>query len=213
MTIVSQLYPDSAPPIPPVPPMALKDVVLEFGPDPAPVPPAAPVSRKRDPSLKEEQRKDMLAKVHMAKQHLMRMDGWTDDVYRYSLSEKFGVTSAAKLTHHQLHQALLWLQELGWKAKPGRHHKGAPRALDHDDSSLSREALLSKIEAQLAEKGRVEGTDMPWGYAVGILKRQSNGVTKCLDHADREQLKAVIAALDRDAKRKGRERRGHIVDL
>ncbi len=34
---------------------------------------------------------------------------------------------------------------------------------------------MRKIEAMLAEKGRAEGTAVPWGYAVAILKRQSGG--------------------------------------
>jgi hypothetical protein len=63
---------------------------------------------------------------------------------------------------------------------------------------------MRKIEALLAEKGRVEGTDMPWAYAVGILKKHSNGVTRCFEHATPEQLRAVIAALMKDAKRHGR---------
>lgn len=61
---------------------------------------------------------------------------------------------------------------------------------------------MRKIEAQLAEKGRAEGTKVPWGYAVAILKRQSGGVTKCFEHATVEQLRGVIAALTYDAKKK-----------
>ena len=41
-------------------------------------------------------------------------------------------------------------------------------------------------------------------YAVGILRKQSGGVTRCLEHATPEQLRVVIAALARDAKRHGR---------
>ena len=63
---------------------------------------------------------------------------------------------------------------------------------------------MDKIEALLAEKGRVEGTHMPWAYAVAVLKKQSGGVTRCFEHATPEQLRGVIAALTRDARRKGR---------
>ena len=65
---------------------------------------------------------------------------------------------------------------------------------------------MQKIEALLAEKGRVEGTDMPWAYAVGILKRQTRGEITSFQSPDLtdEALNGVIAALSRDADRKGR---------
>ena len=76
--------------------------------------------------------------------------------------------------------------------------------MTNDNDNLGREPLMKKIEAQLTEKGRAEGTDVPWGYAVAILKRQSGGVTRCFEHATPEQLRGVIAALTRDARRNGR---------
>lgn len=79
-----------------------------------------------------------------------------------------------------------------------------PLTLEKDDSGLGRDVYMRKIEAQLAEKGRAEGTKVPWGYAVTILKKQSGGVTKCFEHATVEQLRGVIAALTYDAKKKGR---------
>jgi hypothetical protein len=178
-------------------------------PEPAVPPPPAPAPvprRARGATKEEDQRKAMLAKIHIALNILMKNEGWSEDTYRYGLLEKFGVNSAADLNNEQLHKTLLWLSSLGWQAKAGRHRRSAPRALMCDDlTHLGREELLAKIEAQLAEKGRVEGTDMPWGYAVAILKRQSGGVTKCLDQATPEQLRGVIAALWRDAKRKRRK--------
>jgi hypothetical protein len=63
---------------------------------------------------------------------------------------------------------------------------------------------MKKIEALLAEKGKVEGKDMPWGYAVGILKRQTGGRATQFSAATPAELKGVIAALYRDAARKGR---------
>jgi hypothetical protein len=149
----------------------------------------------------------MLAKVHIARKDLeKKLEGWSEDTYRFGLQERFGVDSAKALSLEQLHQTLLWLSSLGWQARSGRHRKDAPRSLDalHLED-LGREALLSKIEAQLAEKGRAEGTDVPWAYAVAILKRQSGGVTRSLDHADPDQLRGVLAALWKDARRKGRD--------
>lgn len=154
---------------------------------------------------KSAHRKDMLGKIHMAKGHLMATKpGYTEDVYRATLEDLYGVTSAADLTPEQMHGLLLHFSRLGWQKTPRKGAGRVPNAHAHDASGQSREALLQKIEAMLTEKGKAEGTAVPWAYAVGILKRQSGNVTKSLDQATREQLADIIAALWRDAKRKGR---------
>ena len=148
--------------------------------------------------------KYMRIKVQIAKTALLRtLPGFDDDVYRAILQENYGASSSKDLDRFQLHSLLLHFASLGWEKKAGKQRKGAPKALN-SDTVLNREALLAKIEAQLTEKGRAEGTEVPWAYAIGILKRQSGGVTKSLDQADRKQLEGVIAALWRDAKRHGR---------
>lgn len=171
-----------------------------------PVPPAkAPVAAPNPRTSTDSQRKAMLAKVHIAKAHCVQtLPNFDEDMYRHILQDKYGVDSAKDLNHRQLHQLLLHFAGLGFEAKKGRHRKQAPATLTHDSAQMGREALMQKIEAQLAEKGSAEGTEMPWAYAVAILKKQSGGVTKAFAHATPEQLNAVIAALYRDAKRKGR---------
>lgn len=167
-------------------------------PAPAPADPLQPKRRKRGASQKADQRLGMLAKIHIALDDLYaRLKGFNEDVYRYTLRERFGEESAAALDNDQLHQVLAWLSSLGWAAQKPRRRKDAPAAL----GAVSR---LEKIEALLAEKGRVERTDMPWSYAMGILKRQTGGEVRSFDKASDEELDAVIAALYRDAKRKGR---------
>lgn len=211
------------------------------GAEPAPVSVPAPVRRTRGSTKEDDQRKAMLGKVHIAKKDLMRLPGFNDDTYRFILEHNFGVSSAAELSNAQLHGLLIHFASLGWQAKKGRHRKEAPRALTHDATGMSREAhslgdavsapapgasgaggsgfaaaasvsrRLRKIEAMLAEKGRAEGTDVPWGYAVAILKRQTAnepaGQVRSFDKAGPRQLDDVIAALYRDARRKGRRRR------
>lgn len=167
-----------------------------------PAPVAPPASQRAAPS---DQRGMMLGKIHIARKQLMdTLPGFDDTVYRDTLHNMFGASSAADLSQRQMHELLLHFTRLGFTAKKGRHRKQAPAVLSHDSANMGREALMQKIEAQLAEKGRAENTEMPWGYAVSILKKQSGGITKAFAHATPEQLNGVIAALYRDAKRKNR---------
>ena len=158
----------------------------------------------------ETHRKAMLGKIHMWLPKLYAsLDHFDEDKYRYYLQENFGTNTAATLSCQQLHSVLLYLAELYFKhtkkhlRKGKANKKDAPAALKQDGSGLNREALLSKIEQMLTVKSIAEKTDVPWSYAVGILKKQSGGITKHLDMATREQLQAVIAALRYDAQRKG----------
>lgn len=163
----------------------------------------APAGRKRG-NVRDEQRKALLAKIHVAKKQL----GLTEEEYRALLDGHFGAASAADLGLTDLKRLVLVMADYGFKPSKGHARRGAtrkktiPATLKQDD--LGREPLMKKIEAQLAEKGRAEGTDVPWGYAVAILKRQSGGVTRCFEHATPEQLRGVIAALTRDARRNER---------
>lgn len=165
----------------------------------------APAKRKRGAQC-DEQRKALLAKIHVAKKQL----GLTEEEYRALLDGHFGAASAADLGLTDLKRLVLVLVGYGFKPSKGHARRGVsrkretPATLTNDNDKLGREPLMKKIEAQLTEKGRAEGTDVPWGYAVAILKRQSGGVTRCFEHATPEQLRGVIAALTRDARRNGR---------
>ena len=185
----------------PAPPLAIGAVAIRkalSSPDGCRKP--APVRRKGGTEA-AEQRKALLAKIHVAKKQL----GLTEDEYRALLDGHFGAASAADLGLTDLKRLVLVMADYGFKPSKGHARRGAtrkktiPATLEQDD--LGREPLMKKIEAQLAEKGRAEGTDVPWGYAVAILKRQSGGVTRCFEHATPEQLRGIIAALTRDARR------------
>lgn len=185
--------------------------IIQFSP---PREPAAPVKaaprrppqRRKRGTVSEEMRKALLAKIHVAKKQL----GLTDPEYRAMLEGNFGVSTAAALDGEGLQRMVFEMQAYGFEPRRGHARRGqsrkrtVPATLAQDDTGQGRENLLRKIEAQLAEKGRVEGTDMPWAYAVAILQRQSGGVTRSLDQATPEQLSGIIAALARDARRKGR---------
>lgn len=156
----------------------------------APAPAAKPVikTRKRG-TLRDEMRKPMLAKIHIALQQI----GISDEEYRGILRERWGVESSKDLSLDGLHDLLLHLSKLGFRATPK-----APTPARGAGS------YIAKIEALLTEKGRVEGTDVPWGYAVAILKRQTRGQVTSLQAASPAELKRVIAAITYDAMRKGR---------
>lgn len=140
-----------------------------------------------------ENRKAMLAKVHIAKKRL----GLDDGTYRAMLSDMYGEDSAAKLSVKQLDDLLMRFQAMGAELS----HGGSPKRLG---AQAQQEPYLEKIEALLAEKGREEGKYISWEYAVSILKRQTKGAVSKLDKASPQQLRKVIAALTYDAKRKGR---------
>lgn len=148
----------------------------------------------------------MKAKIHIALEQLHL----PDDIYRAILQGRFGVESSSALDVRGLKDLLeIFRSEFGWqdkpKAKAAQDKHGRPRPLRPDAASAqSREALMAKIEAQLSEKGGAEGGYVPWDYAKAILQRQC-GVER-LEWASLEQLRGLIAALDKDAKRKGRRR-------
>lgn len=191
-------------------------------PAPAPAPKARPPKRKRGNTQEADQRHGLYAKINIALRGkngepglFAKLPHFDEGFYRdeldrrYNLQERFDRISAADLELHELEQVIKWLSGLGWKAKKGRNRKNAPETLFKDDSGMSREAKMKKIEAFLAEKGRKEGTDVPWGYAVSILKRQTanapGGQVKSFEKASPQQLDDVIAALYRDAKRNRRK--------
>ncbi len=183
---------------------------------PASTPAPAPLDTGRAASQRRDDRLDMLAKIHMALDDLRRrsrtepqLGGFSEDVYRFFLRDNYGKDSAADLDNRQLDEVLRWLKSLGWKPRKRGHRRTAPATLTHDPTGLNRKARMEKIEAMLAEKGRVEKTDMPWGYAVAILKRQTakapGGQVKRFEDATPAHLDDVIAALYRDATRHKRK--------
>lgn len=169
-------------------------------PPPAPAPETFPALPLPDAKI-EDQRKAMLAKIHIALDKLRsRLPGFNDDVYRFTLRERWGVDSSAKMSRHQLDEVLHWLSELGFMSN-------RPFYARRDYTRWGEAALIEKINALLAEKGQKEtGTFLGMEYAEGILKRQTRGEAESVYRATPKQLRAVIAALDKDASRKGRRR-------
>ncbi len=140
----------------------------------------------------EEARRALLAKVHIARKQL----GLTPDAYRAILECRFDVASSAELDVPGLHKLVAYFKSLGWQPGRGpgtRARQKAPHMIEHDETGQGRERYMVKIEALLADLGRLEGRFMPWAYASGILKRQT-GLDR-LEYATCKQLQAVIGVL------------------
>lgn len=131
-------------------------------------------------------RQAALAKIHIAKTQL----GMQDADYRAMLQRVANVDSAGKLDRAGQDRVLDELVRLGFK--PTASTKKGKRP----NPPASKEALISKVEAQLAEAGK------SWAYADGIGKRMY-GVEKC-DWLTVSQLQGVIAALYKAALKQGR---------
>lgn len=180
---------------------------------PAPAPAKPALSRRGQEEA--AQRKGMLARLHIEilPAAYAEVPGFNETAYRQGiLSINYGVESAGALNNQQLRSLLLELKEMIADARRGMMgkrpakvpggDKGAPKALF--DAMDHRYPRFCKIEAQLAEKAAQEKKYVGWGYALGIVKRQSKGVITDLDDATAEALDGVIAALNRDALRKKR---------
>jgi hypothetical protein len=150
----------------------------------------------------ELHRKALLCKIHIALAGFYKtLPGFSEDVYRYTLEDKWGVSSAADLSHEQLHQCLLWLKSLGFQSS-------SPYWRGRDARGLSQLAMIGRINQLLVEKHKIQDKFAPLAYAEGILARQTakaeGGPVKNIYQATPKQLRAVIAALDKDGKRKRR---------
>lgn len=148
--------------------------------------------KDREAAQADEARRALLAKVHIARKQL----GLTEDEYRSILDARFSAESSGELDVRALQDLVAYFKSLGWK--PGRGHntrarQQAPHTLEHDETGQGRERYMGKIEALLADLGRVEGRFVPWAYAAGILKRQT-GLER-LEYASPGQLQAIIAVL------------------
>lgn len=132
------------------------------------------------------QRKARLAAIHMGKKAL-NLD---DDMYRDLLESAAGIRSAADASDDGLLKILKRMDELGFSQKPRRDFGKKPSV------KLSKQALVGKIEALLADAGR------HWAYAEGCARRMF-GKEK-LEFCTDDELWRMVAALEKDAKRRAK---------
>lgn len=132
------------------------------------------------------QRKARLAAIHLGKKAL-NLD---DDTYRDLLEAATGVRSAADLNNDGLVTVLKRMEVLGFSQKPKQDFGKKPSV------KLSKQALVGKIEALLADAGR------SWAYAEGCA-RNMFGKEK-LEFCTDDELWRIVAALEKDKKRRAK---------
>lgn len=123
--------------------------------------------------------------IHTGKKSL----GWDDETYRAVLVRVTGKRSARDCSESELESVVRYMRGQGFA--PVVKHGRRPRV------ASAKKAMLGKIEALLAESGRA------WTYAEGIANRMFRQ-TK-LEWLTVEQMRALMNALQYDAKRHGRK--------
>jgi phage gp16-like protein len=139
-----------------------------------------------------------LARIHLAKKEL----GLEEEAYRALLQAETGQSSAAGLDARGRWKVLMAFTRMGWKGgqKAGDPAKKAGKPAPQKGS---KEALLKKIEAQLADAGR------PWAYANGMAKHMFK--VDLVQWCDESQLRRIVAALAYDQKRRAAKARASAV--
>jgi phage gp16-like protein len=131
---------------------------------------------------KKDNRRSAIAQIHIAKKQL----GMDDDSYRQLLSDTTGKTSCSQLQIGELYQVLAMLKKCGFKARKPSHGK-------RPNPGASKAALMSKIEAQLADSGK------HWNYAHAMAQRMFK--VEKVDWCDARQLRKIVAALEYNTRR------------
>lgn len=150
-------------------------------------------------------RNRQLARIHCLKRDLT-LD---DDTYQDVLWTLCRVRSAKELDATGRGRVIGHLVSLAHRAGVNTGRKGKPRNARNWD----RQALVSKIEAQLADAGR------PWAYATSMARHMFD--KDALEFCTGEELHKIVAALSYDAKRRAArasaardaEARAHLAEM
>lgn len=146
-----------------------------------------------------QNRAAMLAKIHIAKKDF-NLD---DDTYRALIARHSGgKRSAAQLNADELDSVLRELVAKGFRPKKTGVGK-------RPNPAQSRQAMMKKIEALLAEKARRDGGPVNWNYAHAIAKRiaKVDNLSFCTDDGLRRVVAALAISAEREIKAKNQE--GH----
>lgn len=128
-----------------------------------------------------------LARIHILKKEA-GLDKKDEDYRVLVATAGQGVLSSAELDDEGRRRLINMLEAR--KAKPE-----APAPRPHNADVDTRKELR-KVEALLTDAGR------PWRYAVSILRRQTRNKFVRMEFAGPDELRGVIAALEKDALRR-----------
>lgn len=124
----------------------------------------------------DDTRKNMLAKIHIAKKEL----GLDDDIYRDWLEAVTGLRSCSKMTMAQLEKVLKDAKRMGWQD----NHQGVGRMPLH---SAEHRPMFNKLAVLLKQVGK------KWAYVDGMAKKMFDVERVNMLNAD--QLHKVVSAL------------------
>ncbi|EIN9831296.1 regulatory protein GemA [Salmonella enterica] len=116
--------------------------------------------------------------------------GWDDATYRGVLCRLTGKRSSTKCSIRELEDVKEYMHSQGYPRKAPKGKGRRPNVANR------RKALLSKIEALLAEGG------LSWAYAEGIASHMYK--QHVIEWLDDDQLHGVMVALIKQARRQGR---------
>lgn len=128
---------------------------------------------------------NLIKVIHTGKKAL----GWDDETYRAVLARVTGKYSARDCTEAERERVVLYMRSQGFTSVAGHGKK--------PNVAAGRKAMVSKIEAMLAEAGR------PWGYVDTLVERMI-GERKPLEWLNDDQVRTVMQILIVDARRHGR---------
>ncbi|WP_420984196.1 gp16 family protein [Enterobacter mori] len=115
--------------------------------------------------------------------------GWDDALYRQTLARLTGKTSSTKCSLQELQAVKEYMHEAGFPRQSRKHGR-------RPSVAVTREGLLSKVEALLADAGR------PWSYAESMAKRMFS--RERVDWLTTEELTKLMQALAVDASRRAK---------
>ncbi|QGH08715.1 DUF1018 domain-containing protein [Salmonella enterica subsp. enterica serovar Muenchen] len=130
--------------------------------------------------------KRLISAIHAGQSFL----GWDDATYRGVLYRLTGKRSSTACSIRELEDVKEFMHSKGFPRKAPKGKGRRPNVANR------RKALLSKIEALLAEGG------LSWAYAEGIASHMYR--QHVIEWLDDEQLHGVMVALIKQARRKGR---------
>ena len=112
---------------------------------------------------------------------------WDDETYRQTLKRLTGKDSATRCSLEELQTVKEYMHTVGFPRQTRKHGR-------RPSVPKTREGLLSKVEAQLADAGR------PWSYAESMAKRMFS--RERVGWLTTEELTKLMQALAIDAKRR-----------